>query len=203
MGLRTAPARHAGPATIPHFIAAWASLPVNCCIAQVFEKYLRVGDIHGLEELVSRGLNELGHLCIQHLRTCFASGTFGPRQAGTLVSVLRRYVLMAKSCGADLEDHQSVFRTLWRVQRSRSLAIPAEIVLSVAAWLQNVPELPLLTLLSFHCLFRPTEARQLQWCNVKMFDLSTRYEICFEHRPHQRTLHGQDDRSCYAAARNS
>ena len=74
-------------------------------------------------------------------------------------------MLLARSCGADLEDHQSVFRTLWRVHRSWSLAIPAEfrtpvsheIVLSAAmsAWLHNVPELSLLTLLSFHCLFRP------------------------------------------------
>ena len=171
------------------------SLPVNCRIAQEFEKFLRVGDIHGLEELVSTNW------------VISASNIFEPvLRQGPLdhdKQGLRRYVLMAKSCGADLEDHQSVFRTLWRVQRSRSLAIPAEIVLCVAAWLQNVPELPLLTLLSFHCLFRPAEATQLQWCNVKMFDLSTRYEICFEHRPHQRTLHGQDDRSCYAAARNS
>ena len=42
----------------------------------------------------------------------------------------------------------------------------------------HVPELSLLTLLSFHCLLRPAEARQLRWCGVKMFDgsLSKRYE---------------------------
>ena len=50
-------------------------------------------------------------------------GTLGPGQVGTLISGLRRYVLLAKSCGADLEDHQSVFCTLWRVHRSWSLAI--------------------------------------------------------------------------------
>ena len=113
-------------------------------------------------------LNELGHLCIQYLRTCFASGTLGPGQAGTLNSGLRRYALLARSCGAALEDQQSAFRS-WRVHRSWSLAIPAEfrtpvsheIVFSVAvsAWFQNVPELSLLTLLSFHCLLRPAEAR--------------------------------------------
>ena len=126
-----------------------------------FEKCLRVRDIHGLEELVSHGLNELGHACIQYLRACFASGSLGPGQAGTLISGLRRLVLLARSCGADLEDRQSVFRTLWRVHRSWSFAIPAEfrtpvsleIVLSVgmSAWLHNVPELSLLTLLSYHC----------------------------------------------------
>ena len=48
----------------------------------------------------------------------------------------------------------------------------------MSAWLHNVPELSLLTLLSFHCLLRPVEARQLRWCNVKIVDgsLSTRYE---------------------------
>ena len=42
-----------------------------------FQKYLRFRDIHGLEELVNHGLNQSGHLCIQHLRTCFASKSFG------------------------------------------------------------------------------------------------------------------------------
>ena len=40
-----------------------------------FDKYLRVRDIHGFEELVNQGLNEVGHLCIQYVLTCFASGT--------------------------------------------------------------------------------------------------------------------------------
>ena len=31
-------------------------------------------DVHGLEELVNHGLNELGRVCIQHLQTCFALG---------------------------------------------------------------------------------------------------------------------------------
>ena len=81
-------------------------------------------------------------------------------------------MLLAKSCGVDLEDHQSVFRTLWRVHRIWSFAVPTEFrtpvshetVLSVAvsAWLQDVPELSLLTLLSFR-------ARQLRRCDVKIF----------------------------------
>ena len=61
-----------------------------------------------------------------------------------------------------------------------SLAISAvfsAIVFNVttAAWLHNVPELSLLTLLSFDCL---SEARQLRLCNVQAFSgsLSTRYE---------------------------
>ena len=103
---------------------------------------------------VSCGLNELGHTCIQYLRVCF------------LISGLRRYVLSAPSCGADLEDHQRVFGTLWRVHGSCSLAILAElrtpvsheIALSVAtsAWLHDVPE-----------LVPPAEARQLRWCDVE------------------------------------
>ena len=82
--------------------------------------------VHGLQELFSHGLNELGHACIQYLRACFASGSLGPGQAGTLISGLRRDVLPARSCGADLEDDHSVFRTLWRVHRSWSLAVPVE-----------------------------------------------------------------------------
>ena len=75
-----------------------------------FENICLSEDIHGLEELVNHGLNELGH----------RQGPLGLGQAGTLIWVLRRLVLLAKSCGADLKDHQSVFRTLWRVHRSWS-----------------------------------------------------------------------------------
>ena len=42
-----------------------------------FEEHLRVRDIHGLEEFVSCGLNELCHACIRYLRVCFASGSLG------------------------------------------------------------------------------------------------------------------------------
>ena len=75
-------------------------------------------DVHGLKELVNYGLHELGHLYVQYLRSCFASGSRRPEQASTLISGWRRHVLLARSCGADLKDHQSVFRTLWRVHRS-------------------------------------------------------------------------------------
>ena len=91
--------------------------------------------------------------------------------------------------GACLEVHQSGFRTLWRVHRSWSLAIPAafrtpvshEIVSSVAifslaSWLRDVPSLSLLTPFSFHCLLHPAEARQLRRCDVDNGSLSTRYE---------------------------
>ena len=74
----------------------------------------------------NHGLIEVGQGCIQYLRACFASCSLGPGQAGTLISGLRPNVLLARSCGADLEDYQSVFRTLWRVHRSWSLAVPAE-----------------------------------------------------------------------------
>ena len=143
------------------------------------EKHLRVRDIDGLEELVNHGLSELDRVCIEHLRNCFTSGSLGPGQVGTLISGSRRNRLLARSCGADLEDHQSVFRTWWRMPRCWSPAIPAEfrtvsheILLSVAmfAWLHSVPEVSLLTLLSFYCFLRPAEARQLRWREVKLFD---------------------------------
>ena len=47
------------------------------------------------------------------IRVCFASG-------GTLISGLIRCVLPARPCGADLENRQSIFHTLWRVHRSWS-----------------------------------------------------------------------------------
>ena len=80
-------------------------------------KIFAVKGIHEIEELVNHGPNELGHVCIQYLRTYFASGSLDREGAGTLICALRRYGLLARSCGADLEDHQSVFRTLWCVHR--------------------------------------------------------------------------------------
>ena len=145
-----------------------------------FEEYLRVRDTHGLEEVVRDGPNGFCRACIQYLQVCFASGSLKKGYAGTLIS--------ARSSGADPEDRHSVFRTLWRVHRSwfftiwaeLRLPVSQEIVLSVATptWLRNVPELSLLTLLSFHCLLCPAEGSQLRWYDVESFDesLSTRCE---------------------------
>ena len=101
------------------------------------------------------------------------------------MSGLIRCVLPTRSCGADLEDRQCVFRTLWRVHRRWSLAIPAElrtplsheIVLSTttSAWLRKCPRT---FLLPFHCLLCPVEARHLPYCDVETCEgsLSTRHE---------------------------
>ena len=59
-----------------------------------------------LEELVNHGLNGSGHACIQYPRAFFALGRLGRRQAGTLISCLRCFVHLARSCGAEVEDHQ-------------------------------------------------------------------------------------------------
>ena len=64
-------------------------------VQDVFDGYLRVRDIHGLEELLNHGLHELGHLCVQYLRTCSASRNLRSGQARTLISDLKRYVLLA------------------------------------------------------------------------------------------------------------
>ena len=123
-----------------------------------------------------------------YLRTCSASGTLGQGQAGT-----RR--LLAKSCGADLEHHQSVFRTLWRVHRSWSLAIQAEfrtpasheIVLSVAV---SAPEC--LRAFFFDALFVSLFVRQLRWCDVKMFLMDQCQHVAekFDREPKTRRMTG-------------
>ena len=120
----------------------------------------------------------MGHLCVQHLRTCFASGTLGPGQAGTLISGLKRYWRLARSCGADLEDHQPV---LPNVVAGASMLVPC-----YPNRIQNtsisrdrlecgsvrlVPKRP--RTLSFDAPFislRPAEARQLRWMMVRRKD---------------------------------
>ena len=94
---------------------------------------------------------------------------------------------------------ENIVVLIWKITKS-VFRVPHEIVLSaaVSAWLQNVPELSLLTLVSFHCLLRPAEARQLRWCDVEIL-VNTLRKIW--HRPHQRTQNAQDDRSCNSATR--
>ena len=79
---------------------------------------------------------------------------------------------------------------LWFFTFPTEISTPAsqEIALSaaVSAWLQKSSRtLSLMTLLLFHCLFRPAEARQLRWCGAQNFDrsLSTRYDrvYCIVH----------------------
>ena len=57
---------------------------------------------------------------------CFVSRSLVLGNTGTLISGLRRHVFSARSCGGDLDDHQSVFRTLWRFHGSWCFAILAE-----------------------------------------------------------------------------
>ena len=147
VGVRTAPTRHAGPATIPASMLRVGSVrrlgspcvwdrdqiigETNRCIVQATSKDILVRNAHFLCEdgtswckalQNSKNISEsetstgsrsssitvsTGHFCIQYLQTCFASGTLGPGQAGTLMWGLERSVLLANSCGADLEDHQT------------------------------------------------------------------------------------------------
>ena len=115
-----------------------------------------------------------GHACLQYLRVCSASGILGPGQAGTLISGLKTTKVCSARC--DVSTGVSPSPSL----PSSGRQCPFEIVLSVAtsAWLHDVPELALLTLLSFHCLLRLAETRQLRWRDVETFDgsLSTRYK---------------------------
>ena len=49
-------------------------------------------------------------------------------------------------------------------------SVPQEIVLSLATvWLHYVPQLPFVTLVSFHCLVRAAESKHLRWCECKNF----------------------------------
>ena len=61
------------------------------------------------------------------LRVCFTSGSLWLGQADALISDWKRFGLPTRKRRADLEGHQCVFCTFFRVYRSWSLAIPAEL----------------------------------------------------------------------------
>ena len=100
-------------------------------------------------------------------------------QVGTLLAALRRYITLVRTLGGDLPDPTSHFSVLWFLHRSWALAIPCEfrtpvphsvaLAVAVTSWLLAWPVLSFLTLLSFHCLLRPAEARSLRWCDLHCF----------------------------------
>ena len=77
---------------------------------------------------------------------------------------------MASEEGA--ENHKDGVRTA-SIHHAGLATIPSSLLR-----VGSVPELYLLTLLSIQFLWRPAEARQLRWCDVKIVDgsLSTHYE---------------------------
>ena len=84
-----------------------------------------------------------------------------------LISSLRCSMLLAKSCGADLEDHKSVFRTFSRVHRSWSFAITAELQnTSISRYRLECCSVHLAPECPRHFSLRPAEARQLRRCDV-------------------------------------
>ena len=126
--------------------------------------------------------SQLGHACIRYsslLRfRCLGLGH-------TLIFGLRRYVSPARSCGANVEDCQSVFSTF--------VAYASQLVPRHPHRLQNTSvsrnrveysdvslalQCPRTFLLPFHCLSRPSEARRFPWCHVETLDgsLSTHHE---------------------------
>ena len=112
---------------------------------------------------------------MRYLRVSFHAGVLSASQVGTLISALP-YVNLVKSLGGGLPDSSPHFGVLWRLHWSWSLAIPHHfrtpvphdvvLAVAVASWLAGWRGLALLTLLSFHCLLRPAEARKVRWADI-------------------------------------
>ena len=152
-----------------------------------FAQFLAVRDIKSVSELAKTGLPCLVDWTVRYLRVSFHGGCLSASQVGTLLAALRRYITLVRTLGGDLLDPTSHFSVLWRLHRSWSLAIPCEfrtpvphsvaLAVAVTSWLLGWPVLSFLTLLSFHCLLRPAEARSLRWCDLHCFteDENCRY----------------------------
>ena len=144
-----------------------------------FEQFLAVRDIKSVSELARAGLPCLVDWTVRYLRASFYGGCLSASQVWTLLAALRRYVTLVRTLGGDLPDPTSHFSVLWRLHRSWALAIPCDfrtpvphsvaLAVAVTSWLLGWPVPSLLTLLSFHCLLRPAEARSLRWCDLHCF----------------------------------
>ena len=116
---------------------------------------------------------------VEHRRGAFASASLSSAKVGTLISGIRRFLLLARALGAEFDDHVPHLRALWRVHKSWVLTVPGEfrapvnfrvaLAATVASLLAGHLPLALLRLLQFHCLSRPAEARTCRWCDLVAF----------------------------------
>ena len=101
--------------------------------------------------------------------------------AGTFCSAVRRYLHLAESSGFVLGcDLKSAMRPLWRVQKSWETLVPPEFrcpvpahaaaAIAMVCFSQGWFKLGVLTLISFHCLLRPDEARHVRYCDMSFIE---------------------------------
>jgi len=150
-----------------------------------FELWLRVRDCGDAAVILERGLPELTRLAVNYLRGAFATMELSTSQVGHLISAIRRLVLVAEALGAVIPDHPVHLRTLWRIHRAWQLAVPSEfrtpvsykscLAIAITLWLQGRWGVALLTLLGWHCLLRPSEARMLRWSDILTFGPEDRH----------------------------
>ena len=103
------------------------------------------------------GLNELGHLCIQCLRTCFASGSLVPGQAGALISGVTRYVCFWRN----------LVVLIWKISKLYSASCGVCIEVGPSPSQPNSEHQHLTRPYIMWQYPPPAEARQIRWCDVK------------------------------------
>lgn len=129
--------------------------------------------------LLGPGLGKLVYLAVNYLRSTFNSGDLTVYGANTFAAALRRYLLLASSCGYFIPDVRAIMRPIWRVVRSCNLAlppefrapVPARVALALAAWGWTTGRVrfAIMTLLAHHCLLRPEEARSTLLGDIILF----------------------------------
>ena len=149
-----------------------------------FEIFRRFQDTHGLEELVSTGLDPIGRSCIQYIRVCSAAGSLGPGEWGTLTSGLRRCVLLARACGAKQtsseRDGVSTEAGAWSSQPAPNPDVnEIALVVVVSAWVDIVPDLALLTVVPLSLATRRSPVSVV--CDIDVFHESVA-ERCDQRR---------------------
>ena len=88
--------------------------------------FLTVRVCGSCSSLLAHGLQFVDEAAAKCMEWGFGSGELSSGAAGTLVTVLRRLVLLAVSLGASVPDSALHFRVLWRLHKSWLLAVPPE-----------------------------------------------------------------------------
>jgi len=149
-------------------------------VLRKFEVWLGSEKGYTLEEVTEFGFVSLLGVSREFIRVAFKKHLLTSHDVSTFCAALKRYLGFLQLQGVEANvDLAIVMKPLWRLRRNWFLEMPAEfrnpvnlnVALSLIVYfiLVGKRRMALLTLLGFHCLLRPGEARVVKFKHFHFF----------------------------------
>jgi hypothetical protein len=150
-----------------------------------FEVFLGARSLGAVEVLRDQGLGELVRLAASYLSEAFSANELTASAAGIFISSFKHLLHLAELQGVFLNvDSKQALKPLWKLHKHWENLVPPEfrnavdvksaLAIFCVAWASNYKRCGFLFLVSFHCLLRPDEARNLRFCDFIPIDQSLR-----------------------------